>query len=463
VDRRAVRLRRLLPQGISGPVDAVHLPQSQITWQIQIRRRWRYLLFFTSRLMHHLRLMIPTLGNGLRWWLMQSGMSSRFLRFLAAAAVFELGMFIFYVLYNLLLLDRGFHEDFLGAVGGSMKVGGIAGTIPAGIAARQWGLKRLLFTSFASLAVVSMLRVLMKDSSALLVLSFAAGVIGSCWAVCIAPAIAEMTAEENRPLAFSMFFSTGIALGIIGGLLGGYLPAAFVWAGGNAGMAKEAALLAGCAMIGLGALLIPRLDLDSAEARDTRLYPREPMLWRFLLVLAVFHIGTGAFNPLYTAFLATGAKLSTERIGTVFAVAQFGQVIALFFAPLVIRRMGLTAALTSTLAAAGLALLFLGTEAAGIMAVPIFVTYMCFQYMSEPATYSMLMSLVSPLERKGASMLHFLIVNSAQAMAAFAAGYAVRRLGYGPVLEVAAAVVLVSALLFWEFLRRPAASIASTT
>jgi predicted MFS family arabinose efflux permease len=463
-DRFAVFFRKLVPQTLPRPLDAANLPDDQITWKIRIRRKWRYLIYVSSRLLRHVRLFVPTLANGIRWWLYQRGVSSRFLRFLAASAVFELGMFIFYMLYNLLLLDRGFHEDFLGAVGGTMQAGGIAGTLPAGLAAKQWGLKRLLVVSFMTLAVVLALRVILQGTLPLLVLSFASGALAACWAVCIAPAIADMTAEKNRPLAFSLFFSTGIGVGVLGGIVGGQMPGAFVRAGATAAVAKEAALLIGCSLVAVGALLVSRVDLASAEVGETRLYPRKPILWRLLLVISAFQLGTGAFNPLYTAFLSSQAKLPVERIGSVFAASQFAQVIAILLAPLVIRKLGLNTAIASMLAATGFALLFLGSGVAGTLAVSTLITYMCFQYMSEPGTYSMLMSLVAPAERKGASMLNFLIVNSAQAIAAFAAGFAITRLGYGPVLEIAGGLVLCAALLFRVLIPRPAAaSIAPIT
>ena len=147
-DRFAVFLRKLVPQTMPGPVDAVHLPDSQITWKIRIRKKWRYLLYFCSRSLRHVGSSSRHSRVGFGGGFIKEDVSSRFVRFLAASAVFELGMFIFYLLYNLLLLDRGFHEDFLGAVGGTMQAGGIAGTLPAGFAAKQWGLKRLLVMSF---------------------------------------------------------------------------------------------------------------------------------------------------------------------------------------------------------------------------------------------------------------------------------------------------------------------------
>jgi predicted MFS family arabinose efflux permease len=462
-DRRAVFFRRLMPKQIPGPVDAVHLRPEDITWKIQIRKRWRYLLFFSTRLIRHLRLTPPTLSNGFRWWLHENGISPGFMQFLAAAAVFELGLFIFYLLFNLLLLDRGFHEDFLGANSGAMQIGAIAGTIPGGLAAQRWGLKKVLTVSFLGLAIVSALRVLLRDSVPLLGLAFLSGMISSCWAVCIAPAVADLTSAEKRPLAFSLFFSTGIGIGVLGGVVGGHLPAMVTRAGAPAALAKQTSILIGCALIALAALLVSHLKLTTSEVREARLYPRERMLWRFLLVLAAFNLGTGAFNPLYTAFLSSVAKLPVERIGSLFAISQFGQVGALLLAPLIVKRLGLHSAITCMLAATGIALLCVSAGSAGLFAAGAYVIYMCFQYMSEPGTFSLLMSLVSPSERKGASMLNFLAVNGAQALAAFVAGAAVTRLGYGPVLGVAAAVVLLSALLFRLLIGRTASSITSST
>src|SRR5690349_3693836 len=102
---------------------------------------WRYARYVLTRSSRHTRLLLPTLWKGARWWSHDSRLSPQFWRFLAAAGVFELGMFVFYLLYNLFLLERGFHEDFLGANASAMQIGGIVGTIPGGIAARTWGLR----------------------------------------------------------------------------------------------------------------------------------------------------------------------------------------------------------------------------------------------------------------------------------------------------------------------------------
>ena len=59
--------------------------------------------------------------------------------------LFDTGMFVFFFLYNLYLLDCGFNEKFLGLVTSAMAVGSIVGTVPAGITGPSLGLRRTMF------------------------------------------------------------------------------------------------------------------------------------------------------------------------------------------------------------------------------------------------------------------------------------------------------------------------------
>ncbi len=65
--RFAILRRRLMPLQLPGPVDAVHLPDSDIGWRIRLRAATRYLLFLFSRTWRHARALIPTLGSGVAW------------------------------------------------------------------------------------------------------------------------------------------------------------------------------------------------------------------------------------------------------------------------------------------------------------------------------------------------------------------------------------------------------------
>ena len=77
-----------------------------------------------------------------------AGLGSGFFRFLGAAALYNFGMTVFFLLYNLHLLKRGFHEDFLGAVTTALTVGSISGTLPAGLITSRFGLRPALLFRF---------------------------------------------------------------------------------------------------------------------------------------------------------------------------------------------------------------------------------------------------------------------------------------------------------------------------
>lgn len=59
--------RRLLPASMPGPVDAVHLPDHEITWRIAITRKWRYFRYAASRAMHHLAALPRVISGAVRW------------------------------------------------------------------------------------------------------------------------------------------------------------------------------------------------------------------------------------------------------------------------------------------------------------------------------------------------------------------------------------------------------------
>jgi hypothetical protein len=67
-DRFEVLRRRLIPMSPPGPVDAVYTPADQLTPARKIKRAARNFTYAASRAFHHLRLFIPTVWQGIRWW-----------------------------------------------------------------------------------------------------------------------------------------------------------------------------------------------------------------------------------------------------------------------------------------------------------------------------------------------------------------------------------------------------------
>ncbi len=408
--------------------------------------RSKYLAFLGSRMVYHVRALAPTLVGGARWW--ARGLGRPYWTFLGTAALYNFGLFIFFLLYNLYLLDRGFQEEFLGLVTGAMVAGSIAGTLPAGALAHKAGLRRCLLAGFLGVPLISALRALVGGQPALLALAFLGGLVSSLWFVSIAPAIAQLAPERKRALGYSLFFCSGIGLGALAGLVGGRLPGLLTGAGG-AVQAKQLALLAGCLLAGLAALPAARLRFSEAPAMgQRRIWPRSPFLARFLVAIGVWSLATGAFNPFFNAYFARHLRARVDQIGLIFSGAQLAQAASLLLAPALLRRWGAIRAVAGMQAAAGLALAALAVAPAGAPATLAYTGYVVFQWMSEPGLYTLLMSRVSPAERSGASALNFLVIFSAQAAAAALAGAAIARFDYPAVLTAAAAVAVIAGLLF---------------
>ena len=449
LDALRVSWRRLLPCNLPPLGAGSHVPESERTRERMLREWARWGLYFAGRLRHHAFSLPRTAVSGARWWWKTNSLGSQFWIFLAAAVVFNFGLFIFVLLYNLFLVDLGFREDFLGLVNGAARVGGVVGTIPAAFLAQRYGLRNCLVATIASTAAIEVARAVIGARLPLAGLAFVSGCIFSLWAVILAPTIAGTVDARRRPTAFSFFFACMFATGIVGNWLGGRLP---IWMHG-----KQPVLLLAAAMAAVAVLPALRLKPAAAIAggareHPSRVYPRGGFLLRFLGPFALWHLATGSFNPFNNVYFAR-LGFPVQQIGNIFSGSQLVQVGAVLMAPLVIRRAGLLTGIVLMMAATALALGGLATQASGAAAILAYVAYMAFQWMSEPGLNSLLMNRVDERERSGASALTFLVAFGAQALAAFGAGELLTRFGYGAVLAGAAALAGVAALMFRVMVR----------
>jgi MFS family permease len=436
-DRWSVARRRLFPARLPGPVDAVYIDESQMS----LRRRWlkrvRYGRHVFERVRHHAAALPRTAVSGALWWSRTNGLGGEFWRFLGAAGLYNFALFIFFLLYNLHLLDLGYREDLLGVVSGSSTAGAVAGTIPAAFLARRFGLRNSLVASFALTACITALRALVVSRGPLIALAFLSGLVLAVWAVLLAPMIAQAVPEKPRPAAFSIFFASMIGIGIAGGWVGGRLPLLL--------HGKQAALLMAAGLVALAIWPAARLKPGTRAAPvGARIYPRGAFLLRFLAPFALWHLATGSFNPFFNAYFAH-LRFPVERIGLIFSGAQLTQVITVLLSPFIIARSGLVGGIVWMMMATALGLAGLAAEPPGAAAALAYTAYVAFQWMSEPGMNTLLMNHVDERERGGASALMYLVAFSAQALAAFGAGALLPHAGYGMVIGGAALVAAAAA------------------
>ncbi len=390
------------------------------------------------------------------------GFGRHFWTFLFAENLYDFGMYVYYLLFNLYLLDWGYRENFLGWLSSAMTAGSIAGTLPAPLIIRRFGLKPALILASAGVALLCAVRTLPLGQPGLIVAAFLTGLVSSCWAVSLPPMVAALTSAENRPLGFSLWTGWGIGLGIVCGLIGGRMPG-WMQALGLAATARDAkqlSLLIGCTVALTSPLLLIRVAVPRADVPSPKLFQRSPFLTRYLIAFGVWNLAMGAFNPFFSAYFSRHLHMPVDRIGVVFSASHVAQIAGVLLAPMVLRRVGTIAGIASMQLGAAVMLGLLAAGPSAIVAGGVYACFMAFQYMSEPGTFTLLMNHASPEERSGVSALSFFVTNCSMALSAGLAGMAVTAFGYPAVLTCAALTAAVAAGLFYKLLAPHSAAIS---
>jgi len=387
-----------------------------------------------------------------------AGFTRHYWTFLFAENLYDIGLYIFVLLYNLYLLDLGYREDFLGWISSAMSAGSIVGALPGAAIVRKLGLKRTVIRASAGVALLCMCRTATLGRPWLIGTAFLAGALSTIWAVSVVPMVAARTNEKNRALGYSIWSGWGIGLGVVVGVVAGNMTDWIHKSGLVAGEipARQIALLTGSGIALLSPLLLMRLPVDRIGSPDAKVFPRSSFIKRFLAAWAVWNLGVGAFNPFFTAYFSRQLHMSTPRIGFIFSATQLLELGALLAAPIALRRFGIVRGISLTQAGVAVSLAFLATGPPALAAGIAYALFGSFQCMSEPATFTLLMSRVDTDQRAGASSLSFFVTAASQAAASALAGQSIVRFGYRPLLIIAAVTAALAAWLFHRLLREDA-------
>ena len=404
--------------------------------------------FLISRLRRHSQSVFPTLYGGLQLAARHVGFEKGFGSFLLASALFDVGEFLFVLLYSLYLLDRGFREDTLGLITGAMTAGTLVATPLAALAERRIGLRGLLIVASLGGGASTMLRAVVSGRLNLLLSAALNGAFFAFWAVAFAPVVAGLTRPRNRSVAFGMVTALGMSSGIAVGIIGVRLPHRIAQFSGFSDVTgKQIAIFIGSALVLLAAIPAMRLRIPHREYNSRKSYPRGPFLRRFTLALFLWIAATSSFNGFATAYLSLKLRLPLQQIGSVFSGGQALQVAAMLCGPLLIRRFGEHRYIFFTALGTAFMLLLLATGPPQL-AIAVYLSYMTMQYMNEPSLFGLLMNRVSERQRTGASSIMFLAMSIAGTIAAPIAGHGIARYGYPVCLVIAAIIAVLAALLF---------------
>jgi len=393
-------------------------------------------------------------------WLAGKKLTRGFWIFFSIAFFFDFGFAVYFFLFNLFLVDLHFNERVIGLVGGALTLGTMAGTLPAGWIARRTGLRPLLACCLTLAPLLGVARASFPQEPWQIGLAFLAGIAMSLWGVCFPPAIAGLTTDANRALAFSLVFSVSIGTSALGGLICGYLPDWLHMAGHaiQAVEIKRWILIVSCGLAALGLLPLaafrmpPAQDEDSRQDRqESRRWRLNPFLLRFLPAMALWTAVLASFTPFANVYLVRELHISLSRIGLIFSAAQVVQLCIVLLTPLVFRWLGLVPGIVATQMATAASLAALAVCHDARLAVALYLSFSALQWMSSPGLYNLLMSRTPERERSSAAAMTLFCNAFLQSGATALAGMLFTQFGYPRVLVGIAAFALTVALIFGTF------------
>ena len=396
-------------------------------------------------------------GSGRSW--------SALAPFFGANVLFGAGLFAHALLYNFYLEGLGFGEGAMGVAAASLTAGGLAALAPAGVAVDRWG-ARPVYLGAVLLAALGL--TLGAWAERPVVVFAAAGVAGlgtASWRVAMGPVLMQVTGPSVRSRAFSWNVALLLASGAVWTALSGSVSA---WTAQEASPLRgiRTALwlgAAGTALAGAVFLFVPMGSAPRAPRAAPGIpaprgrglsVPRDVVL----LVAAVFvwMLGAALVLPFFNLYFQRVHGLSVERIGMIFASAQALTALAVFLGGELAQRWGPRRTFGVWAAIFPLALLAMVLGPGTWAAVLLFT----LQGLPSPATNPLLDEIVldtAPSDRRGAaSSWRNGATEASGLVGAGLGGVLLERLGFGPLMAVAAVVAASGAWVLWRSFARSA-------
>ncbi|NEW07706.1 MFS transporter [Paenibacillus sp. SYP-B3998] len=293
------------------------------------------------------------MSNLLHEWKLQfQGYSRNLLLFFWFNFVWNLGMGMFGLVYNLYVKSLGYDQTMVGNIVGMSSLAAAIILIPAGIMNDRFGPKRVIsFGLFFVIAALSA-RSLIEAREGMLVTAFLGGMALAIVSATILPFMANNSTPQQRVHLFSFNMALVMVANVIGIALGGVLCDFFQFMIGLEEIrSMRSTLLIGIGLAALG--VIPMLMFEKTEQElQAR---REPLqlrhIWKvhktsmqvigiFILLGLLTSTAGGMIVPYLNVYFEDRFAASKTAIGMIVALGQGATALAFLIGPMIAKRYG---------------------------------------------------------------------------------------------------------------------------
>ncbi|RTE11520.1 MFS transporter [Paenibacillus whitsoniae] len=289
----------------------------------------------------------------LREWKYQlTGYSRNIKLFFWFNFVWNLGISMFGLVYNLYVKSLGFGQTTVGSMVGMSALAAAIILIPAGIMNDRFGPKKVISAGLIFTILALTARSLIQVEHGMLIAAFLGGMALAVVSATILPFMANNSTPEQRVHLFSLNMALVMLANVIGIALGGVLCDLFHFGFGLENIhSLQVTLLIGIGIAALGVIPMSLFDKSRQEQQPRR----EKLNWRLtvkehktsLQVIAIFcmlgllsSIGGGMIVPYLNVYFEDRFEASKSAIGIVVALGQAATAVAFLIGPMIAKRYG---------------------------------------------------------------------------------------------------------------------------
>lgn len=277
--------------------------------------------------------------------------------------VWNLGLGMFGLVYNLYVRSLGYDQTMVGQLVGVTAIASALILIPAGILNDRYGPKRLVAIGLFGVVIAYGARCVFVTGQGLIVTAFLGGLATAVVSATILPFMANNSTPRQRVHLFSFNMALVMMANVMGNMLGGGLSDVFQQAFHfSEVMALRTTLLIGVGTAALG--LIPVLwyagDMGDEAQRKSNAVQQQPRRWRgrrwrdldvkqrsSLQVIGLFAVlgllsstAGGMIIPYLNVYFADRFVVSHTTIGFVVSLGQGATALAFLLGPTIARKLG---------------------------------------------------------------------------------------------------------------------------
>lgn len=380
--------------------------------------------------------------------------------FLIGNALQGVGLSIYSLLFNLYLKELGFGESTIGSLISTTSLGISLMALPAAFILDKMHVKHLVMTGMLLSSTFFCIQIFAVDEASLFTFGLLASMFLALFNISVAPFFLRNSTPQARVHLFSLNSSLSMMAHLVGYLIGGFLPEIISGMRGDLSRLEvyRAAIMLALVVVLLSNLIFMQIQKVAVpKSRGKALAGLRDKDWRVLGKLILpklcFAAGAGLIIPFMNLYLKDKFLLSTEMIGSAYALLQFFIFVGIFIAPSLIRR---TSHLKFIMLTTALSIPFMvAMGLAGNLGIVLSCFFMrgMLMNMAGPISSMIEMERVRESDCVFASAVILFSYNIVYTFSTRLGGILIEKFSFGPTFYASAAFYALATLLYYRFFK----------